>query len=104
MSNVRLAAADGAEVAMLFDIPLDQVTEAHLQSLVTDSVTEDRQLEYKLTLPTKQRSDVIEFLKDIQRRSSGAPLTQSGAHRTTRVHYTMIPMATGPDRSIDRGR
>lgn len=50
---------------MLFDIPLDQITEAHLQSLVTDSVAEDRQLEYKLTLPAKQRSDVIESLKDI---------------------------------------
>ncbi|HYV06008.1 MAG TPA: ATP-binding protein, partial [Blastocatellia bacterium] len=50
---------------MLFDIPLDQVTEAHLQSLVTDSVAEDRQLEYKLTLPTKERVDRIEFLKDV---------------------------------------
>jgi hypothetical protein len=50
---------------MLFDIPLDQITEAHLQSLMTDRVAEDRQLEYKLTLPTKQRSDVKEFLKDI---------------------------------------
>lgn len=50
---------------MLFDIPLDQITEAHLQSLVTDSVAEDRQLEYKLMLPTKDRLDRIEFLKDI---------------------------------------
>lgn len=50
---------------MLIDIPVDQITEAHLQSLVIDRVAENRQLEYKLALPTGQRADVKEFLKDV---------------------------------------
>lgn len=50
---------------MIIDIPLEQITEGHLQSLVTDRVAEDRQLEYKLTLPTKERAEVKEFLKDV---------------------------------------
>ncbi|MDT4896407.1 MAG: hypothetical protein QOH25_1484 [Acidobacteriota bacterium] len=49
---------------MLFDIPIDQINEGHLQSLI-NSVPEGRQIEYKLQLPGNLDQDVVEFLKDV---------------------------------------
>lgn len=49
---------------MLFDIPLEQINEGHLQSLV-GAVPEGRQIEYKLQLPGNLDQDVVEFLKDV---------------------------------------
>jgi hypothetical protein len=49
---------------MLFDIPIDQINEGHIQSLI-NSVPEGRQIEYKLQLPGNLDQDVVEFLKDV---------------------------------------
>ncbi len=49
---------------MLFDIPLNRVDEAILQSLL-DVIPEGRQIEYKRELPKNNYEDVKEFLKDV---------------------------------------
>src|SRR4051812_34677712 len=54
----------GREIIMLFDIPLDNINESHLQSLV-NGAPEGRQIEYKRQLPGNSRDEGIEFLKDV---------------------------------------
>src|SRR5687768_4743890 len=49
---------------MLFNIPLEAISESHLQGLV-NAVPEGRQLEYKERLPGNTYDDVVEFLKDV---------------------------------------
>src|SRR5262245_14176235 len=63
-SAVPIITASKEGATMLFDRSLDGIGEAELQDLVTNTVAEDRQLEYKLAVPTNQRVDRIEFLKD----------------------------------------
>jgi hypothetical protein len=46
-------------------LPLDQVTEAHLDSLVANGVAESRQLDYKQELPISSDEDKREFLGDV---------------------------------------
>jgi Putative DNA-binding domain len=48
-----------------FALPLDQVTAAHLNSLVTNAVGEGRQLEYKEQLPIGTDDEKREFLADV---------------------------------------
>jgi hypothetical protein len=50
---------------MLLGKPLAEVKEDDLQSLVDNGRAEDRQLDYKLTLPGKARDDGKEFLADV---------------------------------------
>src|SRR3954468_18657087 len=44
---------------------IDSITEADLQSLVTEGRREDTQLEFKLTVPGNSDDEKKEFLKDV---------------------------------------
>jgi hypothetical protein len=50
---------------MLFNLPLDQIDATVLERLKTDSVREDRQLEYKEMLPGGSDEEKREFLSDV---------------------------------------
>ncbi|WP_438496109.1 AlbA family DNA-binding domain-containing protein [Paenibacillus sp. IHBB 3054] len=49
----------------LMQIPISQITEADLQNLITNSVSESRFLDYKEQLHIQQQSEKKEFLSDI---------------------------------------
>ncbi len=50
---------------MTFNLPLSQIDARMLESLMTDSVPEGRQLEYKEALPGNSDDDKREFLSDV---------------------------------------
>lgn len=50
---------------MIFELPLDQIDGAQLETLRTESVREGRQLEYKESLPGNREDDKREFLGDV---------------------------------------
>jgi len=49
----------------MLQVPIEDINESHLQSLVTEGRQEDTQLEFKLTLPGKSDEEKREFLKDV---------------------------------------
>src|SRR5687767_11105543 len=50
---------------MLFDKPLEHLTEADLKELISNEVREDRALEYKRELTLSTNEDKKEFAKDV---------------------------------------
>ena len=50
---------------MITDKSIESITEADLEDLISNKVTENKRLEYKLILPSNSDSDKKEFLSDI---------------------------------------
>jgi predicted HTH transcriptional regulator len=50
---------------MTFDLPLEQINGARLETVRADSVREDRQLDFKEILPGNSDDDKREFLSDV---------------------------------------
>jgi hypothetical protein len=49
----------------LRSVPIDSITEDHLQSLIDDQVAELRIIEYKRELPGRSDGEKREFLADV---------------------------------------
>src|SRR6266536_1609777 len=75
----------------MLQVPIEDINESHLQSLVTEGRQEDTQLEFKLTLPGKSDDEKREFLKTSQRwRIHRAETLSMASRRIDQIRATLV--------------